>query len=48
MNAEFFTLSGIPAVRYDEPAPRVLLCIHGKMEQPWPYSPYNAERKGLI
>lgn len=31
MNTEFFTLSGIPAVLYGEPAPRVLLCVHGKM-----------------
>ena len=31
MNTEFFTLSGVPAVLYGEPAPRVLLCVHGKM-----------------
>ena len=46
MNTEFFTLSGVPAVLYGEPAPRVLLCVHGKKVRP--HSPYNAEQKGRI
>ncbi|MGN1250884.1 MAG: alpha/beta hydrolase [Candidatus Spyradocola sp.] len=31
MKTEFFALSGVPAVLYGDPAPRVLLCVHGKM-----------------
>ena len=31
MKTELFALSGVPAVVYGESAPRVLLCVHGKL-----------------